>query len=334
MSYTHTIEAHGENRATTAMRIHKHATLLALLLSIYLVPSRGSQAAELRITQFPEAVYATEPATFVANGTPGNKVRVVLDTTKLAEAVLKDGHCEINLTLTQPGLLRFESGSASTTFDLIAPTYNGAIRETDGYLFTDNAPAILLTEHRHPPKHNRRWELLKILKGVFVDTRPQVTSIRFIGSIFSSTSVGNVLTDATGLAPSACRFVAPKTAFYEINALIASARNPAAADVTLVGLGACDLERGIAVLTYAQKVEWYLQALTANASPHLHLICPRFTPREERRYKDVIARLTLSALGNDALLVSLATLPGAAGETAPAWAEQILKDITRKVRFQ
>jgi hypothetical protein len=304
--------------------------VLSLLSLVALCPSL-LQASELRLVHYPEAIYSGEPATFVAAGDATNKVRALLDGTEIDAIALNEKRGEFNLKLTQPGLLRFETDGATVSFDVVTPDYKGALREADGYLFTERGPAILLTDHRHPPKHSRRWELLKAIKGLFVDTRPELASARFIGPAFASAGTSNTVRRTTGLAATNCTILSPPGTFYDIHALITDTRTAPASDITVVSLSARDLERGMPFLAYAQKLEWYLQALSTRKATYLHVIAPTFTKHQQNRFGTFLDRLRLSAHGNQARFLDPSTADSSHSDNErTVW---LLNTILEKVRF-
>jgi hypothetical protein len=266
-------------------------------------------AAPFDIIHFPQASYRHEGATFVLEGEPGTAIAVTLDEKPLAEFALADGETEHHLVLAEPGLLRFASGDDGWNFRLLLPAATGAdLNERDGYLYAGDTPALLLTAHRHPPKHDRRWEAFNLLHRIIFDTRPEVASCTLLGGNFPA-------------AKNVDEYQRPDLpdGFYDIHRLAAAIDSIATAPALIFAPGVTDLAHGMDASDYVAKVEWCLQALEARQHEHVFLAAPPDIADFQLRN-----RLRLAAGGNSAIFLRTHT---------DSWTRLLNKELARTVKW-
>ncbi|MFT5127319.1 MAG: hypothetical protein ACI8W8_000922 [Rhodothermales bacterium] len=261
------------------------------------------------IIHFPQASYRHEGATFVLQGEAGTAIAVTLDEQPLAEFALAEGQTEHHVVLNTSGLLRFASGDDGWSFRLLLPEEQGAaLNERDGYLYSADTPALLLAAHQHPPKHDRRWEALNLLRKVVLDTRPEVASCSLLGANFAVTK-------------NLDEYQRPKlpAAFYDIHRIIAVIDEIDVAPAIILSPGVDDLNHGMDASEYIAKIEWCLQALVARKHGHVFLAAP--PDIADYLLRD---RLRLAAGGNSAIFLRTHT---------DGWSRLLNKELSRTVKW-
>ncbi len=289
-----------------------------------------SPGVTLRVSHFPTAGYLGEPLTFVLNASPGKPVRVNLNRTLLMECAPETGNTQVVLSLDRSGLLSFCQGTNTISFDVVRPSDPTAFREEAGYLYTDRGPAILLATHRVPPRHDRTWEVLRLLRRLLTDTRPIVTQGILIG-------VANLLRPlepyrTAGLS-SFWRMHAVTNSLSEIHALLGGASGGLRkADVALVALAGYDLDMGMHPLEFRMKLEWYLERLARAGIPWRFLAFPTLDARRRIRYAATLEAVKTAARSHHALLLDS---PPRAGTCAPSlWLPALETQIGSRLRLR
>jgi hypothetical protein len=265
----------------------------------------GEAPRSLKVVHFPEAAYLGERTTFVVEAQPTGKVAVEFNGEEIVETSFAGERREFNLVLQKSGMLVFKQGAASVAFHIVQPTDNVPLHEDMGYLYSDKGPAILMARHLHPPKHDRRWETLRLLKRLFSDPRPRVSSGVVLG--------GYSLPEGSG-APATNRPPATSAGFWtsatasnclsEINGFIVTGTNGLRkADVLLLALMGRDFEQGVNPIEYRIKMEWCLQCLGQLPFAHAFVSMPLLNASQEERFAGPLQALRTAALGNRAVFL-------------------------------
>jgi hypothetical protein len=271
---------------------------------------------------------------FVVRGKPGTAVTVALDGERIADGRNDKGVVDFNLILRKPGLLRFEQGDASVTFHVVSPESGGELAEKGGYLYTPKGPAVLLARHRFRPKHDRRWETLRVILNLFRDPRPAVDSGILVGAGFIPEEEMTNVDRQSGAREGFWTVSRPGNhSVSEINALITGVGSLKRADIMVLALSDKDLERGINKVQLQIKLEWYLQALRRHAFTHVFVIPPTLTQQQKERFQGVNERLRVPAEGNGAEFVGK-TASTKGPVSLEAWMRTVMPQVKRVVRFK
>ena len=266
-------------------------------------------AAPFEIIHFPQASYRNEGATFVMQGEPGMPVTATLGDETLAEFALGEGQTEAHIMLAEAGTLRFASGDESWSFRLLLPEETGAeLNERDGYLYAGDTPALLLTAHKHPPKHDRRWEAFNVIKKLILDERPEVDSCTLLGANFAA-------------AKNIDDYTRPElpAAFYDIHRIAAVIDALDKTPAIILAPGVDDLNHGMDASEYVAKIEWCLQALIARQHSHIFLAAP--PDIADYKLRD---RLRLAAGGNQSIFLRTHT---------EGWTRLLNKELARTIKW-
>ncbi|MCK5849507.1 MAG: hypothetical protein KAH23_01235 [Kiritimatiellae bacterium] len=282
-----------------------YSAILIVFCACFLCLNAVGQTHKFEVTQYPEAAYINEQNLFVVKTQPETKVEIYLDDKKLHEHVSSENTLEINLILTDSGLLRFQQGDLSISFHLVQPSDDPELNENKGYLYSKKGPAILLMEHLHPPKHSRKWETVKIFLDFFKDTRPEVTS----GTLIKDKPKGDIAHQKTAMTQSFperfWQHIEVTNTVTWINGLAAIVPTLDPADVAVVAMAQKDLERGIDEIQLRLKLEWCLQALRHRSFKYLLVIPPHLSGENAERFPNINASISLSAAGNGAHFISI-----------------------------
>lgn len=310
---------------------------MLILLALTAVAGRGEELPPpLKVPHFPEAVYLGEKMTFVVEAETGAEVCVEFDGVQVEKMVFPDKERELDLVLDKPGLLVFRHGSAAVSFHLVAPSDNVLLREELGFLYSDRGPVILMARHLHPPKHDRRLETWRFLKGLFSDARPDVSS----GVVLCETSL---LIDGSGL-PTA-QSVGTGSNFWthvpvperlsEINGFITGSDTLKQADVLVLALSARDMEQGMSALEFRVKLEWCLQFFDRFKFAHMFVALPALRSDQQERFAGALESLTSAALGNRAVYLGEVARRKDARESVPReWLKAVEQQISRTLKYR
>ncbi len=271
----------------------RKSAVIYLFLAAFVVCAEGpASAPAFEVSHYPVVAYAGENATFVVRGPQGAAAAVTFDAKPLDQATFTDEPIEFNLKLATGGKLRFRCETVEYVFHVVMPTDKVALTVKDGCLFAGEHPAVLLPRHRHPPKHDRTWETVRVVSVlVGKDQRPKVRTVMVYG--------GAQLPDLPEL-PNAWRLVRRDV----LPGLIAGLRNRKPADVLLVNPSLRDLALGTSPLTYRMQLEWLLQAVDRRTLKHVYVVAPAMTEHEEKAYPELREYLKLAAAGNSADLIA------------------------------
>jgi hypothetical protein len=251
----------------------------------------------LEVEYYPKAAYAHESATFVLRAEPGTAVTVTLGDAQIAESTPNGGAVEFALKLAEAGLLRISQGEESVALRVVRPEEGVDLQISGGFLHTVDGPAILLADHKAAPKHDRRWESLKLLVGVVTDSRPKVQLGTMAGADFFPYAELANLDDLSDASAGFWRHVTAGEIPYEIDAFLADLDQQQGTGVVVIAPSPRDLERGIDQLEFMIKLEWYLQALQAMTKP-VFVVAPPLTADSVARYPAFFPRLSVAVRGN------------------------------------
>jgi hypothetical protein len=309
---------------------------LALLCSLACPDSSHAAGPPLRVSYYPQAVYVGEHVLFELQSIDGRPVSAEMAGKQLAEVQpAANGTAELSLTLEAPGTLMFRQGDAEMAFEVLFPDSTGTVIEENGFLWCEGKPAILAAHHRHPPKHDRRWEIAHLIKNLFTDTRPKIGSGTIVGASFMSEEMAANLDKLSGTRSGFWTRVAPPDALSEINALILSrARAASNTAMLIVALSSRDLRHGIDRLEYRIKVEWYLQGLQASRQARIFLAAPPLTARESEQFGDMNRELAASAEANAAIFVRTEEADAKTGVDEQAWLKTVLGPIDKVLKLR
>lgn len=308
---------------------------LAVVCSLAWPNSARADGSALRVSYYPQAVYAGEPALFELQAETGLVVSAHMDGTQLAEMhPTPDGTAELSLAVEMPGVLTFRQGDAEFMFEVVFPDSRAPITEESGFLWSAGRPAILVAHHRYPPKHDRRWEIAHLIKKLFSDTRPEIGSGTIVGASFMSADMAGRLDELSGTRQGFWSRVTPPDCLSEINSLIVS-RDQAASNTAMivVALSSRDLRRGIDRLEYRIKVEWHLQGLQVGRAAELVLAAPPLTERETRQFGDTNRELAASAAANLAMFARPGQADVKTGVDEEAWFRAVLARVGKGLRL-
>lgn len=298
-----------------------------------LCSNAAGQTKDFKVIQFPEAIYINEQSTFVVKAEPGARIEAHLDDKKIAADSSREPVRELNLTVSDSGMLRFQSGSKSISFHLVKPSDKVALREKDGYLHSATGCAILLTEHRHPPKHSRKWEVVKVLVRFVLDTRPKTAS----GTLLVDDAGGEVDVGAIaahdGFPSGFWRRAGMSNTVSRINGVVEKVGALAKTDVVLLAVSSDDLERGIGELTLRMKLEWCLQVLEHRKFKHVFVASPTLTRRQLERFPDINEAVKIAAGGNRAHPVTIFSTNEKRPLSANEWISQVTSAMARVVKW-
>lgn len=299
-----------------------------------LCSSAAGQTRDFKVIQFPEAAYIDEQSTFVVKAEQGAPVEAYLGDRKLAADSSGKPVRELNLVLPDSGMLRFKSGTKSISFHVVKPSDDVRLREKDGYLYSRTGPAILLMKHRHPPKHSRKWEVVKVLVRFVFDTRPKTES----GTLVYGNGAGGVdvraIAEHSGFPASFWRQVKTGNNVSRINGMVEKAGDLPKSDVVLLAMSFDDLERGISELLLRMKLEWCLQVLEHRDFKHVFVVSPVVTKRQLERYPDVNGAVRIAAGGNSAQPVTIFATNEKRPLTTGEWISQVEAAMGRIVKWE
>ncbi len=306
---------------------------ICLVYSIFLLSAQGGEPG-FNVSYFPEAAYRNEQASFVLEGRPGSRINVSFDGRLLAEPSFTEKRLEVNLFLVGSGSLVFSQETATVTFRVVQPADGAALQEKDGYLYSDNVPVVLLAVHTCPPKHDRRWEIVKAVRKMFSDVRPSVSSGVLAGASFLAENEKGNLDSLTGAPAGFWTYAGLSNGLSEINGLISGAPGLKRTGMAVIALTASDHERGIDDVQFRIKMEWYLQALKESGFRHVFLLPPPFDSRQAARFPDLTDQLKEIARGNNARLANIGRAGDKEVPSAASWLKPAMKEIQKVVKCE
>ncbi len=269
------------------------------------------------IHHFPRAAYLKERTTFVLSGPQNSEVAVRLGEKQIAGATFGEKELELNLTLNETGNLSFSCGTVTRVFLIVSPDTKDELEVRDGFLGTKAAPAILLVAHRHPPKHDRTWETVKVLGTLFgSDYRPSASSAVALGLDYLKPETRTRLNAAFWK-----QAVLPRqTKLSSVAGLILAIGDVKPADVLVIAPGISDLELGTTPLQYRMHLEWLIQRVNRKQFPHVFLVLPPMTAGQRKCFPETRANMKLAASGNNAIFIERDSRQG---EAEAGWGTEI-----------
>lgn len=289
-------------------------------------------AAALQVEYYPKAAYAYEPATFVLRGEPDIPVKVTLDDDPIAESAT-GGAVEFALQLSKGGKLRISQGEETLTLRVLRPEEGVDLRSEGGFLHTADGPAILLADHKAAPKHDRRWESVKVLVDLVADPRPKVQLATMAGADFFPYAEFARIDALSDASPGFWRQVTAGEVPYEIDAFLADLDQQQGTGLVVIAPSPRDLERGIDQLEFMIKLEWYLQALQAMEKPVL-VVAPPLTVDDVARHPDFFPRLGVAVRGNLVPYIKANYHRSEEGLTLQSWLGPVLYRVRKVVKIQ
>ncbi len=312
-------------------------TILTVLI-LLLAGSGWLAAAELQmrfqVTHFPQEAYLNERVTFILSGQPGSSAEVFLNERKLSSGIFQTDRLEFNLSFKASGILRFTQGREAYAFHLVLPETKAKLRQQDGFLYSGKGPVILLTRHLHPPKHDRTWETVKIVRSLVGDTRPAVKSAALVGGAFLPRGDLAALGEFSGVGSKFWRHCPAGPGLFELNSLIAGRDQLQPADALILALSTRDLERGVTSLGYRLRLEWYLQSLRRHKFKHVFVLSLPFDRRSQARFPEITGHLRLAAASNRAVFIEglFHTMPHPL--KLKAWLKPVLRNLRKEVKLE
>lgn len=145
------------------------------------------------------------------------------------------------------------------TFGVIQPGKEGAFTERDGFLEVEERPAILLAEAKLPPKLDRRWETLNLVRKKLFERKPELPQPLWIlpeGSTLPTTLPASLPFSMDS------KLEMPSEAWFRTHGVLMSIKAEPAAFVA-VELDLHDLKRGVPPQVWIAKWQFILQHLKA-----------------------------------------------------------------------
>lgn len=309
-------------------------TALALCL---LLPwaARGQDSNRTwRVSYAPDAAYVGEKTTFVLEGAPGEVLMATLNDESLAAASFESGSLELNVSLREGGRLRIGDASGGVEWEVVRPSRRPGLAETQGRLVLNGRPAILLADHRVPPKHDRRWETVSVIRRLLADPRPAVRSGALVGGEFLPEHVRRRLDAFTALRAGFWSVPDAPVTLYELHGLLVSLDRLPSSELLLVALSDRDHQRGLPPLSFAIKLDWYLQAVRKRGIAHAYVVPPPFTARQREQFPYVEPQCRLSALSNLAAFVPFHESELREPLTALGWLRPVMDRLGGSVRCE
>lgn len=290
----------------------------------------ATASADFEVGYYPQACYFGKPFTFVLKGTPGSEVKVSLNDSEVHRAAFKGNRLEINLPISESGILEFRQNAVSHSFFIIQPGDNVVLSEKDGYLYREDTPAILLAKHNEPPPFNRKWLPIRYVISLFNDTRPVIRS----GLLFHNAGFSHLESDVVAKGLGSIWSVSEcGEAMYEINSLVMrSIHNSESADAAAIALATRDHELGIEPLCYRIKLEWCIQALLSNGFRHVFVASPALTQIQRTRFGGLKHHLLTACRAHKAALIDMTFLKRPF--KSEIWLKKFLAGIKRVVRCE
>lgn len=301
------------------------------LLLIFLL--LASTATALEVEYYPKAAYAHEPATFVLRASAEAPVTVTLDGETIAESAANGGNVEFALSLVKGGKMRISQGEDAIELRVVRPEDGVDLRAKGGFLHTTEGPAILLADHKAAPKHDRRWESLKLLVGLVADSRPKVQLGTMAGADFFTDAEIAEIDELSDASDGFWRQVTAGEMPYEIDAFIADMDQQQGTGVVVVAPSPRDLERGIDQLEFMIKLEWYLQALQALEKP-VFVVAPPLNADAVSRHPEFFKRLQIGVRGNLVPYIKANYDRSDDGLTLENWLGPVLYRVKKVVKIQ
>lgn len=272
------------------MQIPSKCALPLLLLCACAAPAQ-------EVLYFPPVAYAGETATFVVGGASGQTARVRSAASLLAETALTQPRAELFAALPDAGVLAVEIGDHVHTFTLVPPGATVTWTSRDGFLYADDRPAILTPRHRHPPKHDRRWETITFFTDLVGDPRPVVGTPTLLGPA-----------ELLAVAPADWRradLPATPATDFPLHDLVRAAPTCSNAAAVIVAPSADDLAAAMPPLDFTMTLEWLMQDLAARGARHLLVATPAAPDHRRGALAPMLPRYRLAVRSHAATYLPL-----------------------------
>ncbi len=280
-------------------------------------------AQTLGLSYAPEAVFRGDPATFRLQGAV-ETVPLTVHTNGAPAATMSLGKDATEFTFRPEDStrLRFSVPGRDIELFLVLPGDPVRFSERDGYLLADSIPALLLPDHRKPPPLDRRWETGRLLKETFVDSRPRLGQILWLGR-----PGPDALAIAGRLSKQDPVFLPPDPeAWFRVHGYL-MATPPGSADFLVVDFDAYDLERGVPPHILIMKWQFLLQRLRQqSAAADGLLLGPVLDPVDRSRLAPLDEALRSLARSHGLRFIDR-NLP--AGE----WNARLLNNLNKEYRL-
>ncbi|MBN2301147.1 MAG: hypothetical protein JXN60_01390 [Lentisphaerae bacterium] len=307
-----------------------HTGIFVVGLSTFLAVQ--AYAVELKILHFPEAAYADERVTFVAEGRCGEKVSAYLDGVELEAGTISTNILEFNFSIPKSGMLTFTHGCDVRKFQVVQPDDIVFLSEKNGYLYVNDVPAILLARHLHIPKHDRRWETATLFSKLITDTRPIVMSGVLVGADFLNKHEPIDLNEIAGNGTNVWQYV-KISGTSELNAIAICIRSVPLADLLVLALSDRDLERGIDDLQFETKLAWCMQVAVRHGFKHFFLVMPPLHDDQRERFPGLALSMEVWAKSHHAVFIETGSRTPDRALDGRKWFRRVLKNINKTVKF-
>ncbi len=292
----------------------------------------GETTGDVSVSFFPEAAYAGYPSTFELRGPPGARVRAFFKDHLLFDGLFDAEMLEINLTLEGSGILRFVCENWQMDYKVQAPVKGVQLWEEDGYLQSFDGPVILLAERRFAQRNERRWESVRVISHLIGrDTRPLVRSGLFFAADRLRQDLHANLAMSNPMDSNAWQCVQLPSCSWEIHAFIAKLANLEKQDAAVVLCSPIDMERGVDLWIYINKLAWFLQSLEASGFKQTVLISPMLDKMRKQRFPDIQHQLRMCAKAHHTHFVHI---PRNAPEQDASWVDSLIKGLHNILRIE
>ncbi len=286
-------------------------------------PARQSR---FELVHVPLEAYQDEPATFAMRGTTGDEVVLKLDDKVLARKEFETDRLEINCAL-KPGTLTISCKDREVQFRVLPPDTELKLRWEKGFLYADDAPVILLPKHRCPPKHDRTWEVGKILRSIFTNVKPELSGFTLVTAKSLKPDDLSALSTATGTEGTLWKSPSlDETIIYEIDRVLCAEIPKDKNRALILALNGQDLTRGMAALSLRMRIEWFLQRCSGFTA--MYVVSLPLDERQRSMFPSIPTEFSLAARSNCAAFLSVLE-----GETLSERLPQAVNQIRKKYKF-
>jgi len=231
---------------------------MRLILTFFLIASvvRGAEGPEVLYS--PEAVYTGKPMTFRVqpHGHAGSIrtngvewIQWAAASEKIMESSLYPEEAMVVEVLKEE--------EPAWTFSVVRPGVKGVLTERDGFLELDGQPVILMPDAKLPPKLDRRWETLNLLRQKLFEKKPVLPEPLWV--IPPDSSLPDTLPES--LAVTKARQVNPEQeSWFRVNGFLRAFPRKSSPFV-VVELDLYDLRRGMPPHVWIMKWQFALQHL-------------------------------------------------------------------------
>ncbi|MCJ8331559.1 MAG: hypothetical protein HRT89_12975 [Lentisphaeria bacterium] len=275
--------------------------LFYYLLVIVCTAAAENQA--LEISYFPPAVYKNELCTFVLLGEPGSQVVVERGKNSQTHNFVKN-RLEIKIKVSTDKSICFVQGLKTICLKFVEAADADSLSYQNPHLFKGKYPAILLLEHKHPPKKDRTWEIPKLLKNKVRSSLPTAKLPAFAGAEYIPKLNTEKLAAAFDSSSGKWTHLPMADKLDEINYLISQIKQLKTHDVLIIALSMGQLEQGTSSLEFRMRLEWLLGALN-DGKRLVFLISIPFEAANFSFYESYQTNMILAANSHGAKMIRL-----------------------------